>query len=124
MTGETTTAEAPLPAAPAPSQGAAAYRRRLSARQMEAEVFARATRAIRAAEAEGPLARTRAIADNRRLWDAVHGAVLDPTNALPPGLRAQIAGVALAVLRECEAPEPDLGFVAEMNDQFAAGLWR
>ncbi|MFL5332883.1 MAG: flagellar biosynthesis regulator FlaF [Geminicoccaceae bacterium] len=107
-----------------PASAAAAYRRRLTAKQMEAEVFARATRAIRAAEGADPLARTRALADNRRLWDAVHAAVIDPTNALPVPLRAQIAGVALAVLRECEAPEPDLGFVAEVNDQFAAGLWR
>ena len=111
----------PLPPA---SRGAAAYRRRLTAKQMEAEVFARATRAIRdAAEAE-PLAQARAVADNRRLWEAVHGAVIDPTNALPVPLRAQIAGVALAVLRECDQPAPDLGFVAEMNDQFAAALWR
>lgn len=111
----------PNPAA----QGAAAYRRRLTPRQMEAEVFARATRAIRSAmEGGGPLDRVRAIADNRRLWDAVHDAVMDPANALPAELRAQIAGVALAVIRECDAAEPDLGFIAEVNDQFAAGLWR
>ena len=103
---------------------AAAYRRRMTAKQMEAEVFARATRAIRAAEQAEPLARARAVADNRRLWDAVHAAVMDPTNALPAALRGQIAGVALAVLRECDQPSPDLGFVAEMNDLFAAGLWR
>ena len=113
---------------PAPSsitQGAAAaYRRRLTPKQMEAEVFARATRAIRAAEQAEPLARARAVADNRRLWDAVHAAVMDPTNALPAPLRGQIAGVALAVLRECDQPVPDLGFVAEMNELFAAGLWR
>ncbi|WP_431270121.1 flagellar biosynthesis regulator FlaF [Dankookia sp. P2] len=103
--------------------GAAAYRRRMTTKQMEAEVFARATRAIRAAEQAEPLARARAVADNRRLWDAVHAAVMDPTNALPPALRGQIAGVALAVLRECDQATPDLGFVAEMNDLFAAGLW-
>ena len=104
------------------SAGAAAYRRRLTTKQMEAEVFARATRAIRGAE--GSLNRARAIADNRRLWDAVHAAVMDPTNALPAALRGQIAGVALAVLRECDQLSPDLGFVAEMNDLFAGGLWR
>jgi flagellar biosynthesis regulator FlaF len=120
MTQEIPPVEAPQPAA----IGAAAYRRRLTAKQMEAEVFARATRAIRAAEAERPVARARALADNRRLWEAVHASVMDPTNALPQALRGQIAGVALAVLRECDAAEPDLGFVAEMNDQFAAGLWR
>ncbi|WP_165943671.1 flagellar biosynthesis regulator FlaF [Roseicella aquatilis] len=125
MTQQSPAAEAPRPVANANANatGAAAYRRRLTAKQMEAEVFARATRAIRAAEAESPLARARAVADNRRLWDAVHHAVTDPTNALPAALRAQIASVALAVLRECDHPEPDLGFVAEMNDQFAAGLW-
>jgi len=68
--------------------------------------------------------RGRAGADNRRLWNAVYGAVADPTNALPPALRAQIAGVALAVIRECDAAEPDLAFIAEVNDRFAAALWR
>jgi flagellar biosynthesis regulator FlaF len=110
---------------PAPQgAAAAAYRRRLTPKQMEAEVFARATRAIQAAPTGGPLARARAVADNRRLWDTVHASVLDRANALPAELRARIAGVALAVIRECDAEEPDLGFVAEMNDQFAAALWR
>jgi flagellar biosynthesis regulator FlaF len=106
------------------NRGAAAYRRRLSTRQMEAEVFARANRAIRESRDGGPLARARALADNRRLWDAVQAAVIDPTNALPAELRASIAGVAIAVLRECGREEPDLDFVAEMNDHFAAALWR
>jgi len=86
-------------------------------------VFARATRAIRAAEGAGPLDRARAVADNRRLWDAVHGAVIDPDNALPVELRGQIAGVALAVIRECDSEQPDFAFIAETNEQFAAGLW-
>ncbi|MDB5372576.1 MAG: Protein FlaF [Belnapia sp.] len=107
----------------AAAQGAAAYRRRLSSKQMEAEVFARANRAIRESGTGGPLAYARAVADNRRLWDAVQAAVLDPTNNLPRELRARIAGVAMAVVRECEAEQPDLGFVAEMNDHFAAALW-
>ena len=104
--------------------GAAAYRRRMTPKQMEAEVFARAARAIRAAEAGTAMDRVRAGADNRRLWTAVYGAVTDPTNALPPALRAQIASIALAVVRECDAAEPDLGFIAEVNEQVAAGLWR
>jgi flagellar biosynthesis regulator FlaF len=123
------TAEPPFPErAVSPSQpasaGAAAYRRRLSSKQMEAEVFARANRSIRELESGSPLARARAAVDNRRLWSAVHGAVLDPTNELPITLRAQIAGVALAVIRECEQPEPDFGFVQDMNEHFAAALWR
>ena len=113
---------------PGAAHGAAAYRRRLSPKQMEAEVFARATRAIRAvveaAAPVQPLAQVRAVADNRRLWDTVHTLVLDPSNALPAALRASIAGVALAVLRETDAETPDLHFIAEMNDQFAAALWR
>jgi flagellar biosynthesis regulator FlaF len=123
------TTETPFPyGAVAPSHhasaGAAAYRRRLSSKQMEAEVFARANRSIRELDSGSPLARARAAVDNRRLWNAVHGAVLDPTNGLPVALRAQIAGVALAVIRECEQPEPDFGFVQDMNDHFAAALWR
>jgi flagellar biosynthesis regulator FlaF len=105
-------------------RGAAAYRRRLSTKQMEAEVFARANRSIREAESSGPLGRARAIADNRRLWDAVQAAVLDPTNNLPVELRASIVGVAIAVVRECGAEQPDFGFITEMNDHFAAALWR
>jgi flagellar biosynthesis regulator FlaF len=115
-----------LPARPEadPARGAAAYRRTRSPKQMEAEVFARATQAIRTAQGGTALDRARACADNRRLWNAVYGAVSDPANAMPPPLRAQIAGIAAAVLRECDATEPDLGFIAEVNDQTAAGLWR
>ncbi len=108
----------------AATRGAAAYRSHMTPKQIEAEVFARATRAIRCAEAGTAMDRGRAGADNRRLWNAAYGAVADPTNALPPALRAQIAGVALAVIRECDAAEPDLAFIAEVNDQFAAALWR
>lgn len=113
-----------MPHAETRQQGAAAYRRSLTPKQMEAEVFARATRAIRAAETGGPLAHARAVADNRRLWEAVHDVVMDPTNALAPDLRARIASIALAVIRECEVEAPDLGFIAETNEHFAAALWR
>ena len=119
------TRAAPPQNSPAGAHGAAAYRRRISAKQMEAEVFARATRSIREAAVSGasPLAQARAVADNRRLWDAVLVSVLDPANALPKGLRAQLAGLARVIIRECDAEAPDLAFVAEMNEQIAAGLW-
>lgn len=104
-------------------QGAAAYRRSLTSKQMEAEVFARATRSLRAARTGGPLELARALADNRRLWDAVHDTVLDPQNALPVSLRAQLASVAMAMARECEAELPDLDFLMEINEQVAAALW-
>jgi flagellar biosynthesis regulator FlaF len=108
---------------PAFTHGAVAYRRRLTAKQLEAEVFARATRAIRIAEGGAALDRTRAVADNRRLWSAVHSVVVDPDNALPVELRSRIAGVALAMMRECDGAEPDLAILAAVNDEFAAGLW-
>lgn len=113
------------PLAPAAGlAGAAAYRRRISAKQMEAEVFARATRSIReAATNASPLAHARAVADNRRLWDAVLVSVLDPANALPKGLRAQLAGLARVIMRECDSEAPDLAFVADMNEQISGGLW-
>jgi flagellar biosynthesis regulator FlaF len=123
MTLETDTLPSPAPL-PGAMHGAAAYRRRLSFKQMEAEVFARANRSIREAEAGGLLARARAIADNRRLWDAVQAAVLDPTNNLPVELRASILNVAIAVVRECGVEQPDFSFIIEMNDHFAAALWR
>ena len=105
------------------AQRAAAYRRRLTNKQLEAEVFAHATRSIRLADTGSTIDRARAVADNRRLWSAVHASVVDPTNALPAELRGKIASVALTVVRECESAEPDLAFVAGINEQFASGLW-
>lgn len=105
------------------AQGAAAYRRRMTAKQLEAEVFAHATRSIRLAETGSVLDQARAVADNRRLWSAVHACVVDPANALPNTLRSQIASVALTIVRECEGKQPDLSFIASVNEQFASGLW-
>ncbi len=100
------------------------YRRQLSPKQMEGEVFARASRALREATAQAePLALARAIADNRRLWDAVLTSVIDPANRLSVPLRAQLAGVARAVLRECDAEAPDAAFILGINEQIGAALW-
>ncbi|MDB5413476.1 MAG: hypothetical protein JWR10_1811 [Rubritepida sp.] len=108
----------------AAAAGVGSYRRRLTPKQMEGEVFARATRALREAPGTGnPIALARAMADNRRLWDAVWGAVMDPTNQLPLPLRAQIASVARAVLRECDAETPDTSMIIEINEHIAAALW-
>jgi len=105
------------------SPAAGRYRRQLTPKQMEGEVFARATRALRDAGPDNAIAMARALADNRRLWDAVLNSVLDPTNRLPVPLRAQIASLARAVLRELDAEAPDTGFVVEMNEQMAGALW-
>lgn len=108
----------------ATSAGASRYRRHLTPKQMEAEVFSRVVRGLRETmDQPGSIAQARAIADTRRLWDAVLSCVLDPANQLPAPLRAQIAGLARVVLRECEAEAPDPAFLIEINEQMAAALW-
>lgn len=102
---------------------AAAYRQRRTPRHGEAEVFAEANRRLRAGSGDGPLGRVRAVADNRRLWVMVLDLVSETENQLPPALRGQIASLAHAVVRECDAAEPDVGFLVETNEQMAAGLW-
>jgi len=98
-------------------------------RAQEADVFRRVTgglRAVLAARgtpgAEAGLRSVRALADNRRLWMAVEGLLSDPTNALPRPLRASIISVGRSVMREMERPDPDLGFLIEVNESVAAGL--
>ncbi len=103
------------------AQGAAAYRRNLTPRQMEAQVFSAVARRLR--EDASPAQRARGRADARRLWSCVLDLVTDPTNQLPPPLRGQLASLAMAVQRECDAPEPDHGFLAEVTDEVARGLW-
>lgn len=109
-----------------PSQHAArAYRaasENRGPREQEADVFRHATAVLRAARDAGPLARVRAVADNRRLWSLVGILVRDNDNQLPIALRAQLASVGLAVQRELDAPEPDFDFVMGINEHIAAGL--
>lgn len=103
---------------------AGSYRRQLTPKQMEAEVYGRATRALREAlDHESPVILARALADNRRLWDAVLASVVDPANRLPVPLRAQIASLARSVLRECDAEVPDTDHIIGINEQIAAALW-
>lgn len=92
--------------------------------QAEARVFRRVAKSLElAAGLSGSSPRRiRAIADARRLW--VHCATLtaDRDNRLPRQLRADIVSVSLAVLRELDAAEPDLAFVAEVTSAIADGL--
>jgi flagellar protein FlaF len=99
-----------------------ASRAALDLKAQEADVFRRVNGALRMAQEDDGPRRSRALADNRRLWHAVETAVLDPTNAMPVALRAQIASVGRAVLRELNQPQPDMGFLIEINDMLAAGL--
>jgi flagellar biosynthesis regulator FlaF len=91
-------------------------------REQEADVFRRASAALRHARQSDEKARLRALADNERLWTAVVDLVRDPENALPPQLRGSLVSIGLAVQREMRAPAPDLEFLIGINDQIAAGL--
>lgn len=93
-----------------------------SARQQEADVFRRANGALRAAQMADPIARIRALADNRRLWSAVVDLVRDPENALPEPLRAAIASVGISVQRELDQDNPDIALLISINENIAAGL--
>lgn len=93
-----------------------------SPREQEADVFRHATFVLRDARAGNPIAKARAVADNRRLWSLVTILVRDSDNQLPVALRAQIASLGLAVQRELDAPEPDFDFVIGINEHVAAGL--
>jgi flagellar protein FlaF len=91
-------------------------------REQEAEVFQWVNGALRAARDKGPIARVRALADNRRLWTTVIDLVRDPANSLPLELRASIASVGLAVQREMDRDRPNFDFLITINENIAAGL--
>ena len=100
-------------------KAAARYR---SPRDQEADVFRRATAALKAARDAGPIQQIRALADNRRLWITVLDLMRDPSNALPEPLRASIISVGLAVQRDMDGETPDFEFLISINDNIAAGL--
>jgi flagellar biosynthesis regulator FlaF len=100
-------------------KAAATYR---TLRAQEADVFRRATGALKSARDSGAIARAQAISDNRRLWLTVTDLMRDPLNTLPQGLRASIVSVGLAVQREMEVTVPDLDFLIGVNENIAAGL--
>lgn len=93
-----------------------------SQRAQEADVFRRATGALKAGQNASPVARVRALADNRRLWAAVQDLMRDPANPLPETLRAQILSVSLTVHREMDREKPDVDFLISINEHMAAGL--
>jgi flagellar protein FlaF len=91
-------------------------------RDQEADVFRRATGALKAARDADPLQRVRALADNRRLWLTVTDLMRDPLNALPAELRAGIVSVGFVVQREMDRDSPDFDFLISINENIAAGL--
>ena len=91
-------------------------------REQEADVFRRATGALKTARDADSLQRVRAIADNRRLWLTVTDLMRDSSNALPVELRAGIVSVGIAVQREMDLDAPDFDFLIAVNENIAAGL--
>lgn len=93
-----------------------------SLREQEADVFRRATAALRLAQAGNEFDRVRAVADNRMLWNTLVMTLKDPQNALPETLRSSIISVGMAVERELSEPQPDFPFVIGINEHITAGL--
>ena len=95
-------------------------------RDQEADVFRRATAALRRAQSNSDsnsdLDRVQALADNGLLWSTLTIALRDPDNALPESLRASILSVGKAVQRELSVKTPDFPFLIGINEQMTAGL--
>jgi flagellar biosynthesis regulator FlaF len=93
-----------------------------SSGELEADVFRRANGALRAARDNRGAVLVRALADNRRLWNAVLALMYDPASRLPMQLRGSIASVGLAVQREIDSAVPNVEFLIAVNENVAAGL--
>jgi len=93
-----------------------------SQREREADVFRRATGALKAARDSGAITRIRALADNRRLWLTINDLMRDPENTLPEGSKAGLVSIALSVHRELDQESPDFEFLIAINENLTAGL--
>lgn len=91
-------------------------------RQQESDIFRLVIAHLQAARQSGPIARVRALADNRRLWMTVSDLVLDDSNPLPPETRAGIVSIGRTVQREMDADEPNFDFLITINKHIAEGL--
>jgi flagellar protein FlaF len=104
------------------TQAYAAAATHRSPREQEADVFRRATGALKTARNADLIQRVRALADNRRLWMTVSDLMRDPSNALPVDIRAGIVSIGLTVQREMDRDSPDFDFLISINENIAAGL--
>ena len=91
-------------------------------REQEADVFRRATAALRQAQHGEELDRAKALADNHLLWSTLVLVLKDPQNPLPPPLRGSIISVGMVVQRELASEEPDVPFLIGINEQITSGL--
>src|ERR1700692_2031235 len=72
-----------------------------SLRDQEADIFRQANAILRKGRSQGATAKTKALADNGRLWMAVIDLLRDPDNALSHGLRAGLISVGLTPRAPC-----------------------
>jgi flagellar biosynthesis regulator FlaF len=91
-------------------------------REQEADIFRLVIARLQASRQAGPIARVRALADNRRLWMVVADLVRDDRNPLPPDTRAGILSIGRCVQREMDSDEPNFDFLIAINKNMAEGL--
>ncbi|MEP3247450.1 MAG: flagellar biosynthesis regulator FlaF [Sneathiella sp.] len=94
-------------------------------RQTEYRAFAIFTRALEEAEAEGPVAVVKAVADNRQLWLTLQMDLASPENQLPKELKAQLLSIAIWVNRYSNGAmknEASLEPLISVNKQIMEGL--
>ena len=94
-------------------------------RQMEYRAFAIFTRALEEAEAEGPIAVVKAVADNRQLWLTLQMDLASEENKLPLELKAQLLSIAIWVNKYSTAAmkqEASLEPLITVNKQIMDGL--
>ena len=96
--------------------------RQRTPREQEAELFRSISSRLRNAKDGAEMDRTRALADNARLWIAASGFLQDPANQLPPATRAGIVSISHAVGRAMASGDPDFDFLISVNDTMASGL--
>ncbi|WP_169543145.1 flagellar biosynthesis regulator FlaF [Sneathiella aquimaris] len=94
-------------------------------RQTEYRAFAIFTRALEEAEAEGPVAVVKAVADNRQLWLTLQMDLISPENGLPKELKAQLLSIAIWVNRYSDNAmkgEASLEPLISVNKEIMEGL--
>lgn len=98
------------------------------ARERERTAFDRALHLLRTAEAKGQTGaeRTAAIAFVQDLWNVLIKDLLDPENALPDALKADLVSIGVWIMREVgealSAPERSLKALIEVNTSIRDGL--
>ncbi|WP_025898041.1 flagellar biosynthesis regulator FlaF [Sneathiella glossodoripedis] len=94
-------------------------------KQTEYRAFAIFTRALEEAEAKGPVAVVKAVADNRQLWLTLQVDLASEENKLPLELRAQLLSIAIWVNKysvDAMKGEASLEPLITVNKQIMEGL--